>query len=241
MTENGVSATEEMYHNAKEQHAALDNRLQMLLKKPYLTVDEEIEIMVLKKKKLYFKDLMEKAAEETREARDNLKKNGAQIFVEALKAEGIDTLFCYPGGATLNITDALYHSDIQAGGGEARAGRGARGGRLRPGVRQGRGIACHIGPRRDEHGDGHCHGIYGLHTPRDFFLPGAHHADRERCIPGSGYRGDHEAVHQAQLPRERRERLTRIMKEAFYIAASGRPGPVLVDIPKDVSAAIGGV
>jgi acetolactate synthase-1/2/3 large subunit len=33
--------------------------------------------------------------------------------------------------------------------------------------------------------------------------------------------------------------LTKIMKEAFYIAASGRPGPVLVDIPKDVSAAMG--
>ena len=33
--------------------------------------------------------------------------------------------------------------------------------------------------------------------------------------------------------------LTRIIKEAFYIASSGRPGPVLVDIPKDVSAAMG--
>ena len=36
-----------------------------------------------------------------------MKRTGAQIFVESLKAEGIDTVFCYPGGATLNITDAL--------------------------------------------------------------------------------------------------------------------------------------
>ncbi|MBP1749806.1 MAG: ilvG, partial [Deltaproteobacteria bacterium] len=36
-----------------------------------------------------------------------MKRTGAQIFVESLKAEGIDTIFCYPGGATLNITDAL--------------------------------------------------------------------------------------------------------------------------------------
>lgn len=64
MTEHGERTKEEIYHDAKEQHAALDNRLQMLQKKPYLTPDEEAEIMVLKKKKLYFKDLMEKTAEQ---------------------------------------------------------------------------------------------------------------------------------------------------------------------------------
>ena len=42
-----------------------------------------------------------------------MKKTGAQIFVESLKMEGVDTLFCYPGGAVLNITDALYESDIK--------------------------------------------------------------------------------------------------------------------------------
>ena len=42
-----------------------------------------------------------------------MKKSGAQIFVESLKMEGVDTLFCYPGGAVLNITDALYDSDIR--------------------------------------------------------------------------------------------------------------------------------
>jgi len=64
MTERGEPSKEETYRNAKEQHAALDSRLQMLLKKPYLSADEEMEIKTLKKKKLYFKDLIEKAAED---------------------------------------------------------------------------------------------------------------------------------------------------------------------------------
>jgi hypothetical protein len=38
----------------------------MLMKKPYLTDDEEMEVKVLKKKKLYFKDMMERAGEESR-------------------------------------------------------------------------------------------------------------------------------------------------------------------------------
>ncbi len=64
MKDRGEASKEETYRNAKEQHAALEARLQMLLKKAYLSEDEEVEIKVLKKKKLYYKDLMEKAAEE---------------------------------------------------------------------------------------------------------------------------------------------------------------------------------
>jgi len=51
---------EDIYNRAKTQHATLDRRLQMLMKKPYLTDDEEMEVKVLKKKKLYFKDIMER-------------------------------------------------------------------------------------------------------------------------------------------------------------------------------------
>ena len=64
MTEPGKGSKEEIYATAKEQHTALDNRLQMLLKKSYLTDEDELEIKVLKKKKLYFKDLMEKTDRE---------------------------------------------------------------------------------------------------------------------------------------------------------------------------------
>jgi hypothetical protein len=58
---------EDIYDSAKGQHATLERRLKMLLKKPYLTENEELEIIVLKKKKLYFKDIMEKT-------KDGLKK-----------------------------------------------------------------------------------------------------------------------------------------------------------------------
>jgi hypothetical protein len=58
---------EVIYNRAKTQHKTLDRRLQMLMKKPYLTADEEMEVTVLKKKKLYFKDIMEGVEEEMKE------------------------------------------------------------------------------------------------------------------------------------------------------------------------------
>jgi hypothetical protein len=57
---------EDIYNRAKIQHATLDRRLQMLMKKSYLAADEEMEVMVLKKKKLYLKDIMERVGEELR-------------------------------------------------------------------------------------------------------------------------------------------------------------------------------
>jgi hypothetical protein len=57
-----TESKEEIYNQAKNQHALLERRLRMLLKKPYLTAAEELEIRVLKKKKLYYKDTMDNAA-----------------------------------------------------------------------------------------------------------------------------------------------------------------------------------
>ena len=51
---------EDVYGSAKGHHTTLDRRLRMLLRKPYLTEKEETEIKILKKKKLYFKDIMER-------------------------------------------------------------------------------------------------------------------------------------------------------------------------------------
>ncbi len=61
--ENGKSK-EELYNEAKNHHSSLDLRLQMLLKKPFLTESDEVEVRELKKKKLYYKDLMEKLKKE---------------------------------------------------------------------------------------------------------------------------------------------------------------------------------
>ena len=53
---------EERYNEARILHKSLDEKLQMLQARPYLTEDEELEIKLLKKKKLYFKDTKGTAA-----------------------------------------------------------------------------------------------------------------------------------------------------------------------------------
>lgn len=55
---------EEQYNEARILHKSLDEKVQILQTKAYLTDDEELELKLLKKKKLYFKDLMEKITEE---------------------------------------------------------------------------------------------------------------------------------------------------------------------------------
>lgn len=50
---------DQLYNAAKGFHTSLDRRLRMLLRKPFLSEDEEMEMKVLKKKKLYYKDIME--------------------------------------------------------------------------------------------------------------------------------------------------------------------------------------
>jgi hypothetical protein len=56
---------EDRYNEARIMHKSLDEKLQMLQEKPYLTDDEELEMKLLKKKKLYFKDMMERIKEES--------------------------------------------------------------------------------------------------------------------------------------------------------------------------------
>ncbi|HEX2965527.1 MAG TPA: hypothetical protein VHO84_07065 [Syntrophorhabdaceae bacterium] len=50
---------EEQYNEARILHKSLDEKMQMLLAKSYLTEDEELEIKLLKKRKLHYKDIME--------------------------------------------------------------------------------------------------------------------------------------------------------------------------------------
>ena len=168
-----------------------------------------------------------------------MKKNGAHIFVEALEAEGIDTIFCYPGGATLNITDALYHSDIRqivvrheqaavhASDGYARA-TGKVGVSL---VTSGPGATNTVTGIATAYMDSIPLVIFSCQVPTMLI---GNDAFQEADIVGI----TRPCTKHSYLVKDVKD-LTRIMKEAFYIAASGRPGPVLVDIPKDVSAAMG--
>jgi len=167
-----------------------------------------------------------------------LKKTGAQIFVESLKMEGVDTIFCYPGGATLNITDAFHYSDIkqivvrhEQGAVHASDGYARASGR--------------VGVSLVTSGPGATNTVTGIATAYMDSIPIVifscqvntmligNDAFQEADIVGI----TRPCTKHSYLVKDVKD-LARIVKEAFYIAKSGRPGPVLVDIPKDVSATL---
>jgi acetolactate synthase I/II/III large subunit len=168
-----------------------------------------------------------------------LKKTGAQIFVESLKLEGVENIFCYPGGATLNITDAMTdHSDIhqivvrhEQGAVHASDGFARASGK--------------VGVSLVTSGPGATNTVTGIATAYMDSIPLViftcqvntmligNDAFQEADIVGI----TRPCTKHSYLVRDVKD-LARIIKEAFYIARSGRPGPVLVDIPKDVSSAL---
>ncbi|MCX5812743.1 MAG: biosynthetic-type acetolactate synthase large subunit [Proteobacteria bacterium] len=168
-----------------------------------------------------------------------MKKTGSQILVESLRIEGVDNIFCYPGGATLYITDELYHaSDIkqiivrhEQGAVHASDGYARASGK--------------VGVSLVTSGPGATNTVTGIATAYMDSIPLVifscqvntmligNDAFQEADIIGI----TRPCTKHSYLVRDVND-LARIIKEAFYIAKSGRPGPVLVDIPKDVSANI---
>jgi len=168
-----------------------------------------------------------------------VKKTGAQIFVESLKHEKVDTIFCYPGGATLNITDALSFSDIrqiivrhEQGGVHAADGYARASGKV--GV-------CLV-----TSGPGATNTVTGIATAYMDSIPMViitcqvptmligNDAFQEADIVGI----TRPCTKHSYLVKSVKD-IPRIIKEAFFIAKSGRPGPVLVDIPKDLTQTTG--
>lgn len=164
---------------------------------------------------------------------------GADILVKALKEAGVDTIFGYPGGSVLPIYDALYDADI-------------------------RHILC-----RHEQGAAHAADGYARASGRTGVClatsgPGATnlvtglanaHMDSVPMVAITGQVGTallgRDSFQEADitgitmpvtkhnyLVKDVRD-LARTIREAFYIASTGRPGPVLVDIPKDISGGEG--
>ena len=164
--------------------------------------------------------------------------SGAQIFVDCLKQEGVKTIFGFPGGAVLNLYDALYSADIQhilvrheqgavhAADGYARA-------------------TGDVGVCLVTSGPGATNTVTGLATA---------YMDSVPVIVFSGQVPTlligNDAFQEADMLGITRsctkhnylvkdvKDLARIIREAFHIARTGRPGPVLVDIPKDVTTAV---
>ncbi len=167
-----------------------------------------------------------------------MKKTGSQILVEAMKLEGVETLFCYPGGAVLNLTDALYGSDInQVLVRHEQAAVHAADGYARSTGRVG---VCLV-----TSGPGATNTVTGIATACMDSIPIViftgqvntaligNDAFQEADIVGI----TRPCTKHNYLVRDVKD-MARTIKEAFFIAKSGRPGPVLVDIPKDVSAAL---
>ncbi|MCZ6873964.1 MAG: biosynthetic-type acetolactate synthase large subunit [bacterium] len=160
---------------------------------------------------------------------------GAYIFIESLLREGVDTIFGHPGGAILPINDALYDGRIRHiltrhEQGAVHMAEGYARATGRPGV-----VLVTSGP-------GGTNVVTGLanafmdSTPIVVFtgqVPTAvigNDAFQEADIVGI----TRSCTKHNYLVADVKD-LARTVKEAFYIASSGRPGPVLVDIPKDVA------
>ncbi len=98
--------------------------------------------------------------------------SGAGSLVRSLEALGVDVVFGIPGGAILPAYDPLYDSDGPAHPGPPRAGRRARGHRLRAGHRPGRRLHRHLRPGRDQPGHPDRRRLHGLGADRRDHRPG---------------------------------------------------------------------
>ena len=162
-----------------------------------------------------------------------MKKNGAQIIVECLKKEGVDTLFNYPGGAILPLFDELSNAPfrqilvrheqaaVHAADGYARA-------------------SGKVGVVLVTSGPGATNTVTGIATAFMDSIPVViltgqvptlligNDAFQEADIIGI----TRPCTKHNYLAKDVKD-LARILKEAFYVARGGRPGPVLIDLPKD--------
>jgi acetolactate synthase I/II/III large subunit len=163
---------------------------------------------------------------------------GAEIVVRALVDQGVDTLFGYPGGAVLPIYDALFHEPRlkhilvrhEQGAGHAAEGYARSTGK--PGV-----VLATSGP-----------GATNIVTPLvDALMDSIPLVAITGQVPTHLIGSDafqecdtvgitRSATKHNLLVKDVRD-LARAIHEAFHIATSGRPGPVLIDIPKDVQFA----
>ncbi len=162
---------------------------------------------------------------------------GSQILLESLKLEGVDTVFGYPGGAVINIYDDLYSSSIEhILTRHEQAAVHAADGYSRCTGKVGVAIATS--------GPGATNTVTGIATAYMDSIPMVVITGQ---VPTPLIGND--AFQEADMCGITRpctkhnflvkdvRNLAKTIKEAFYIARTGRPGPVLVDLPKDVQVA----
>ena len=161
--------------------------------------------------------------------------NSARVILESLKREGVDVVFGYPGGSVIPLYDALYDFDLdhiltrhEQGAAHAADGYARASGKV--GV-----CIATSGPGATNLTTGIANAY--LDSVPMVAITGQVRTQphRHRRLPG-GRRHRHHAAHrQAQLPGEASGRPPAVIHEAFYIARTGRPGPVVMDIPVDLT------
>jgi len=165
--------------------------------------------------------------------------SGAQMVVEALIAEGVDSVFGYPGGAIMNVYDEIYKQDgfehiltrheqaaIHAAEGYSKV-TGKVGVAM---ITSGPGFTNAVTGLADAYMDSIPLVVISGQVPMSLIGTDAFQEIDAVGISRSCTKHNYLVTNAADLPR--------VLKEAFYIASTGRPGPVHVDIPKDVTAEI---
>ena len=163
--------------------------------------------------------------------------SGSQILMQFLKDEGVEYIFGYPGGAVLHIYDEIYAQDdvkhilVRHEQGATHMADGYARATGKPGV-----VLVTSGP-------GATNAVTGIATAHMDSVPmvvitgqvpthaiGSDAFQEVDCVGIT-----RPCVKHNFLVKDVRE-LASTLKKAFYVAATGRPGPVVVDIPKDVTA-----
>ncbi len=164
-----------------------------------------------------------------------MKFNGAQVLIKMIKAEGIDTIFGYPGGCVIDIYDELAKQEglrhilvrheqgaVHAADGYARANRS-------------------VGVALVTSGPGATNAVTGIASAHSDSIPIVVFTGQ---VPTALIGND--AFQEVDIVGITRpctkhnylvksiDKLASTIKEAFYLARSGRPGPVLVDLPKNI-------
>lgn len=162
--------------------------------------------------------------------------SGGEMLIRALHDEGVELLFGYPGGAALHIYDAIFNQDkvdhilvrheqaaTHAADGYARATG-------KPGV-----VLVTSGP-------GATNAITGIATAFMDSIPMVVISGQvdSSLIGTDGFQetdmvGVSRPVVKHSFMVQRAEEIPEVVKKAFYIATTGRPGPVVIDVPKDVT------
>jgi acetolactate synthase-1/2/3 large subunit len=162
---------------------------------------------------------------------------GAEIFIRSLKDEGVKHLFGYPGGAVLHIYDELFkqtdveHILVRHEQGAAHAADGYARATGKPGV-----VLVTSGP-------GVTNTVTGIATAYMDSIPLVVFSGQvpTKLIGNDAFQEvdavgiTRPCVKHNFLVKDVKD-LAATIKKAFYVATSGRPGPVLVDIPKDITA-----